>query len=1521
MAPAVDPATDLAGYVREQRFSTQLFQKIESEIWASWRGLTPKMLVVRGPYPPDREEEPKETDKDRPAPTHSCGKTDLLRMLAKRLENNTECHVFAFLDGRRQQAEESRFYQDAFFPRLADAFPQRLKSVGSRAMRVARAIWNRGSLLVSVAGPSLAGAAGAFLAPNVIDFLRNSKNRDLLTDLLAFFHGHPDIMTMFGFVLAVAWLAHAWGKVQNSKDAMARWDANKVLGDPEELESTGQERLAHDPRQLLEVVASDRKALVLLIDDLDCMDTKSVEQLLELYQAAREPARRLVMVLGYNPQNPVLLRDDRSFLRQEFEARELRRKHREEGWQIFELAPPGPSQVKAWLWGYYNDPRAEQIYDTLTATFSDTETSPSVLLSYFRALDEDRLPEESRAAPLARDSEDLKQAFEKHLGRDRHIAQSVLALVAGDANEKQCIEALKYTLAFREPRVRVERLAQVMAVTRPELEPRLDILSNRAGLLVRDGDSVTFAQGHLRALLQTAWPEWRSQKEQYATRILNACQRSKWRENADVALDAEASEYAIDVLWRTGEFQYNYYGATNAGYALRYYGLKSGALGKWRHLFQRMEEEAAIWSLLSWKSKARLTPFRLTSGKQYSPYTFIPELFVTTARLYWMIGDDETALEILGQWWPEVMEKLPAAGPAPKVQGFDLGQKVLEKNHEIEAAIGEILLRRGAPGDWDRAAEMAARHENAKPVRNTGGENLRIFGALIHHYRRFGVGNALYDLNFLQQDSSLEGLTRAADDAHTANLERCRATFALAESYRHMLRWPSLGVPTRISGDDIENSTLDEKILSQWDAALNEQQKTLDERARELKQSPATQPGTRLAEGSLLLWEAVYLSMRARQFCFEALRPRAVSPRPPTPEERFYETYETVRRLTDFCVRCLPAHRPPAGYGAKIELLDQIEGSLDRNDSSRLRQQEKEARELLAEICQTGAAGIATLAKERSRMAEAIFRRLGFRRGIREVIYVRAMLERDFSAGAKPAASHWAEDLENACATSPELGAHLDAVQSCLAEAAWAADHDLNRAGHAIRRGIAWAERVGLPSAQRAELASLLTQHLGNAENLPVPLPEIISVCETAGRLLDSLTGSGGYVSETLLTSRRLNIHWWLAELYRRNALGNTVERAASLKKARSEVDALIDKAKRRSGFVYEQHRAMVIRSRLLWEAGQAVQALEDMQTALKHFREVHSDTEALQTANYVVEYLAADSDDPRWATYRDDWREPFRTLESLASEMAAKRDGLGGVDQLVLARACMNIGGIYASSAQNETALSWYEKAFQAFVNVGLFGTAILLDTLMQPLYRDHSPADRRFEAQKERILAAAHRLDRAREQVDFAEIARILRGYTQVAIAATADLKDKQDLFHAGKAAMGGNQPDLPASIESLERAANLIVDGVSEDIDIEILEHLRSAYLRSGEAEKAEDAGRRLEQKRSLIESRDFLELAGYFEAAGGDYIWALDIAANVKIENSFSRRARERRSELLEDSQPSETGALRAVSGGWPSAQAG
>jgi len=76
--------------------------------------------------------------------------------------------------------------------------------------------------------------------------------------------------------------------------------------------------------------------------------------------------------------------------------------------------------------------------------------------------------------------------------------------------------------------------------------------------------------------------------------------------------------------------------------------------------------------------------------------------------------------------------------------------------------------------------------------------------------------------------------------------------------------------------------------------------------------------------------------------------------------------------------------------------------------------------------------------------------------------------------------------------------------------------------------------------------------------------------------------------------------------------------------------------------------------------------------------------------------------------------------------------------------------------------------------------------------------------------------------------------------------------------------NEPvDVPGAIQALEDSRNLMDEGNPEDVDLEILQLLRSCYCRIGEAAKTDEA---LETRQSVKQSRDFLRLASYYEEAG-------------------------------------------------------
>jgi hypothetical protein len=275
------------------------------------------------------------------------------------------------------------------------------------------------------------------------------------------------------------------------------------------------------------------------------------------------------------------------------------------------------------------------------------------------------------------------------------------------------------------------------------------------------------------------------------------------------------------------------------------------------------------------------------------------------------------------------------------------------------------------------------------------------------------------------------------------------------------------------------------------------------------------------------------------------------------------------------------------------------------------------------------------------------------------------------------------------------------------------------------------------------------------------------------------------------------------------------------------------------------------------------------------------------------------------WTVQREKAVERIFTLEKLALDMLKEKERLDGVGSLRLSKGCRILGRFCDGLKKVNLSLVWYERAFEALLRIHLAGTAILLDEAMRPLYLNLRPeSSDALTAQKARVLSAAPLLDRSREQVDFVKIARIVRAYTESATSTGTLFKDKKQFLDSGKAALGESNLNLEASIEALEKASNLITDSCPEEIDLEILALLRLAYLRNGDGENAGKTEQRLNQRKSLMESRDFLELAEYFRSDGRDYTWALEIAVHVMIPNEYSQRAQELLTEL-------KTGGIRTM----------
>jgi len=1517
-------------YVRANRFrSIDALSRIERE-FAICRSKTPnpsKLVLVHAPYPEDGEmgeaefivpEEAREVSSGQ-----GCGKSDLLTLIQEWLSKRDDCRVIAFLDNRDKVADGIDFYKDVFLEELANLDRTLVSPIGHRLAGAAEAVFSllqRVSLLVYVAIPVFAAVIGyilTLLGFKAIEFFVDPKNLPILVQVTAWFERNQGLLftvAVLGFLL---WIFYAWGALQRDERLLLRWRELGQWRSEAERASELKEKLANDPEQILRRFASHGQTLVLLVDDVDVMDGFNFQALLGLYEEAVQSQKwSLLLILTYNPRNPTLYRPDKSAIRLGLDPVMVNEQH----WTSIQLEPPKSEHLRTWLWGYYRHPRAAELLGVLERTYLEARAI-SLVLSFFIVFDR-QLGDRTLIAEVNDDR--LKQEFERYLNRDRRIAQDIINTIAQSELAEGCLEMLKYILAFKRPQVRVEHVKAIMARTSYNDFDAYEkiLLSDQVNLLRKtyiDGyPTYVFRQPYLRSMLDTSWKQWRDNAHTYYTEVFLGLHRlPRVKDNPDLALEAAPSKLAVDVLYREGEYFYKYYGSSDAGYALRFYGLeRGGALGKWLKLCEdTIANQENLWELIRWKSEARINPLRHWSGEVYSVWSFAPDLVLTAGRLYWMSGRWKTAAHIWTYYWPWVRDQLPPA-PIP-----ELAERVREADAEIRAALAEMLYAVGQPGSWDQANALCLALRQQTLPRSQASCKADLILALVRHYRAVGVGNNLLPYRFLRPDVKLDLLKAACEIILTTEVDRLRPLHVMAESLWQILVPPPYVFPLDIELDKIEPLEVDSAIFEQFVQVLKEEQQTL-EAILEYRKSRkrGTLPGGRVKEGDLLFWEGMFLLQRARHFRLKAWQEFGKYSRifrdkkRSEVQQRFNTYYAIANLLNDFCRTGLLDRRPPAQFAELMYQLEEIERKWPAGQVDAMQREERKARGIAERLYRLGWVGIVEQAKERLQMAEAIYRRLGCQQGIAAVAFARALAAHEYSAptsfGKRPL---WVDEFERFVHySSGELGYHLDALRAHVIVGQWASERDLYRAVQEFQSADTWApsERIGLPKAHTGEINFRIGDLIGNMEATPFPDDYVFAVFDKAARSLDDLGDHLPYIGENDIVDRRLTIHWWLAELSLRKAWSeaNPIMRERHLRRVEVECRHVINQARGLKDRANRENQARLVLGQAIVAKGplcanreEADRALcngyEEVERALKYFQAEGNSFFALQALTRLVRWAVySDSKDKRWPKCTKRCQNQYLpALFALTEEYLGRVALLDPRERLILYRAGHLLGKLLAEilcTAEGarlyDQALRWLNACFDILESLSLFGTAILLDNDIRPLYEKAGDVAG-LETHKKRILEAAQRLDPMREKIPFSLISPILRRYAKVVFAESQHITTKRECLDRAKHALWREEPEIGPAIELLERARSLIDLHKPEDIDIDILGQLTVTYYRQGDPATAREVGEVLALVQSTIQSRDFLALAEHYKVTGGDYEWALKIAVEASPPNEYSIKA--------------------------------
>lgn len=324
--------------------------------------------------------------------------------------------------------------------------------------------------------------------------------------------------------------------------------------------------------------------------------------------------------------------------------------------------------------------------------------------------------------------------------------------------------------------------------------------------------------------------------------------------------------------------------------------------------------------------------------------------------------------------------------------------------------------------------------------------------------------------------------------------------------------------------------------------------------------------------------------------------------------------------------------------------------------------------------------------------------------------------------------------------------------------------------------------------------------------------------------------------------------------------------------------------------FGTRENLARLVRGSTFLDKGMPYQGFVEIRQAYSYFHANNDAYNQLQALNNLVRIgVYQSTEEEKWANYRKQvFEEYIPQLHKLAELYWANFEKLSSTQRSVLYKSANLLGTLFSRDKQYQRAITWLNRSFDVLSSLGLFGTAILLDNEFRHIYETTNDDDG-LEIHKQRIIDAAQQIEPVREQVPWPRISAILRQYTSSSYSDSEQIKTKKDCFNQARKALSSKEPEITSAIAILEKGRNLIDTQNPENIDIDVLESLKLAYFRHDNSEKARAVEQELQLIQDIIQARDFMLLAAYYKSNGGDYIWALQIAASVRTKNEYSSQA--------------------------------
>jgi len=1502
------------GSVRS-RYRDDRIAFLERTLKASVSG-RPYLIIVHNPYPEPAQRETIRRGEEIPYALsgRGVGKTALLEAFVDVAKTVDGCEVLAFLDNREKLTDGDNFFEDFF---VAEVLKQRLSWKDTSFFYNLASTFRRLGLVVRTSALML----GAFLTwllsvlgLEIIKYFYDPKVQSGVNKLIQTLSQHRGWVWIAGPMLLIGWWLYFSGERDANQELNAAYLALGPISLMESHRKSQRERLLASPENLLSYLGR-RKCCVLVVDDVDYLDSRSFDSILDLFQAVQDSNRkyRACIVLSFNPRNPLLWFPERARIRELLSEEAIRGP---ESWLPICITPLDLEQLIEILCNYFRDSTPEKLIEVIGREDPEALQRTGQLLGFFVWL-ETVLTKEQRSLEEVQE-EELLNEFQRYIYRDEREVEQIIHAIRAQDNTGGALEFLKFMLAFQKYPVRVEFLERLLAeegYNDPGLYERM--LQSAPVRLVCKGKNgywhYEFREAYLKYRFLTGWGEWKDQSAYYFTRVFDLlCSYKIWE--AEQALKSEPSKAAIEILYSQALYFYQYFGHSDAGYALRFLGLeKGGAAGKWLSLCEaRVHEGKDLWDQVYWRPSTFLNPYRhyRTSRSPWrlpvgrDGWFFAPDLLINTATAYWLIGHTQTALDLLTNKWQWVKSHLSSNYPNhwsdKRITNFSNYFK--EADAEIDLLVARIRHHLGIGESWAMAIERCRPYIRGElPADQQQLALARFIAGNIRHYRHFAIGKLLSPLRFEPDGKTLEELLNVGVDKTADDLVRLRALYTVSSSiWDSCLKAPMDAREVIRSGIPFEN--VDREQLDRLRQIIGEAIALLKEvRSRPKARPQDVPPGGRVAEAEFFFWEAVFLYQTCLLLASD-IGCTVTQYRPTLDGGRWHTRLQVYDSLARLCIECVnyglfSSEKQTSMLDRIFKFRDWIEDLLGESASDvKFGEVKRRLDDLYVEVLND----VARQATAYFLAADAIYRRLSHQQGHAEVLFQRGLMQ--FLTGSELDRTPWYELLMNSDQVTGELGFHLDRLYSHLTVAQAAEASNLFASISGYQNSMPWCLDIGpgLPRVIIGEVSYRLGHQFLVVEQVRGAQENALVMMEEAHRRYEPHVDGAAFITQEDAFERMVDIRWSIAELTRRKAARLTLDdesRVGLLNRVEENCNWIINRTKEKAQFRSKEMSARAIKADSARLREDPKTAVQELGVAVEYYEREKDEFWLLQTLVMMCETIRSSKEareSLKDSEIVDYLNRLVRAAIPYVERFEKDHDSLRVVEKSIFFCACTLLGEVHYQHDRTDIAVRWLFTAFDLLTSLGIFGNAILLDDIIRRFLAVHKDEEDQ-KAYEERLVQASQQINPKSEDADWQRVGAILRGYFPVRITATAHLQEKRDCLRMSTAMI--ELENVKEAIGALERGIELIERDNPEDVDFELLVKLREAYRIAGNHEKVADVNRQRQELKDIAQSRDFLQLAEKYLEKDLDAQWALEVATDVSFRDSqWYRRAKRLLDEL-------------------------